>query len=250
MAKNEVCYWCGKLATSREHVPPKCLFPEIKDIKEVYTESFRKNLITVPSCDEHNMVKSHDDEYLMVCLSGRVGNNGLAYIHNATKVKRARDRNPNIIKIEKEDIIIIEGREFPVLWVTVENERLIHSFEAIARALYFHELNNNFSGHCKIVSKIFNHVNDKKWSEFNTRAVNLIENEQPYWGTEIKGENKDIFTYQFSPVDVFKCQTLALTFYKSTKVYVILSGMTQEEIEEIEPKFEFINKIIFGDLEE
>ncbi|WP_282057492.1 hypothetical protein [Clostridium botulinum] len=32
--KDEVCYWCGKLETSREHVPPKCLFPEGKDVKE------------------------------------------------------------------------------------------------------------------------------------------------------------------------------------------------------------------------
>jgi hypothetical protein len=28
------CYWCGKPATSKEHVPPKCLFPIDKDIRE------------------------------------------------------------------------------------------------------------------------------------------------------------------------------------------------------------------------
>ena len=70
----EKCYWCGRDATSREHVPPKCLFPEDKDIKSIYKGTFRRSLITVPSCDEHNLAKSHDDEYLMVCLGGRVGN--------------------------------------------------------------------------------------------------------------------------------------------------------------------------------
>lgn len=249
MNKDEVCYWCGKLATSREHVPPKCLFPEEKDVKTIYVQAFRNNLVTVPSCDEHNMEKSHEDEYLMACLSGRAGNNGVAYVHNATKVKRARERNPNMIKIDEEDIWKIDGKEFPVQWVTIDNNKLMHSFEAIARALYFHELNKNFNGECKIVSRIFTHPDDKKWSGFNIRAAEMIEKEQPYWGTKIKGDNTDIFTYQFSPIDGFKCQTLDLTFYKATKVYVILTDMTPEEIEKVQPKFAFITKAIFGDLE-
>lgn len=65
MKNQEICYWCGWVATSSEHVPPKCLFPESKDVKGIYDRSFRNNLITVPSCDKHNMKKSHDDEYLM-----------------------------------------------------------------------------------------------------------------------------------------------------------------------------------------
>jgi hypothetical protein len=248
MGKNEVCYWCGKLATSTEHVPPKCLFPEEKDVNQIYAQSFRKNLITVPSCDEHNMEKSHEDEYLMSCLSGIVGNNGVAFVHNATKVKRAIYRNPNIIKIIKKDILKIDGHKFPVLWVNFDVEKLMYSFEAIARALYFHEQNKNFGGECKIVSRIFTHPDAKKWSGFNIRATELIEKEQPYWETEIKGENTKIFTYQFSPIDGFKCQTLVLTFFEATKIYVILLGMTQEEIEKVRPKFSFINKVIFGDL--
>lgn len=247
MNKDEVCYWCGNLATSREHVPPKCLFPENKDIKDILGKSFRNNLITVPSCDEHNMSKSHEDEYLMACLSGRVGNNGVAYIHNATKVRRARERNTNMIKVDDEDILKLGGKEFPVQWVTVDNYKLVHSFEAIARALYFHEQNKCFIGECKIISKILTHPDDKKWSNFVIRAAEMIEKEQPYWETEVKGDNVDIFTYQFSPIDGFKCQALALTFYKSTKVYVILSSMPEEEIEKVKPKFEFLAKAIFGD---
>jgi hypothetical protein len=52
---------CDSLATSSEHVPPKCFFPEKKDLpREV---DLRKNLFKVPSCDAHNSQKSHDDEY-------------------------------------------------------------------------------------------------------------------------------------------------------------------------------------------
>ena len=63
--KNQRCYICGAPATSKEHVPPQCLFPEKKDIG---TEKFRKDLITVPSCELHNTNKSKDDEFLMDAL--------------------------------------------------------------------------------------------------------------------------------------------------------------------------------------
>lgn len=53
---------CDRLACSREHVPPRNLFPKEKDIRR---ENYRKNLITVPSCELHNAAKSHDDEFLM-----------------------------------------------------------------------------------------------------------------------------------------------------------------------------------------
>ena len=43
----ETCYMCERAPSSTEHVPPKCLFPEKKDIG---SDLFRKNLITVLSC--------------------------------------------------------------------------------------------------------------------------------------------------------------------------------------------------------
>ena len=49
-------------------------------IKPLFNISFKERLITVPSCDEHNMTKSNLDEYLTVTLSGKVGNNSLAYV--------------------------------------------------------------------------------------------------------------------------------------------------------------------------
>lgn len=243
-----ICYWCGKAATSREHVPPKCLFPEEKDVKEIYERSFRNNLITVPSCEEHNLGKSQEDEYLMVCLSSRVGNNGVAYVHSATKGTRARRRKPTIVKVVSEGIVELGGSEYPVQWVSIDNTRLVRSFESIARALYFHEQKKVFVGQCTIVSRIFSHPSEHNWSEFNARACQLIEKEQPHWEQEIKGHNTDVFTYQFSPVDGFKTQTLCLTFYKATKVYVILSALSQEEKEQVKPKLAFAGKIAFGEL--
>jgi hypothetical protein len=58
---------CESPATSREHVPPRCLFPD--------DPTFRKDLIKVPSCDVHNLRKSKDDELLRHILASAPGNN-------------------------------------------------------------------------------------------------------------------------------------------------------------------------------
>ncbi|MDC5072991.1 hypothetical protein NRA08_18095, partial [Acinetobacter baumannii] len=64
------CYMCDAEATTVEHVPPKCIFPESKDLSSAdKLLDFRKQLITVPSCDDHNGKKSKDDEYLFCMLA-------------------------------------------------------------------------------------------------------------------------------------------------------------------------------------
>lgn len=69
MATRRTCYRCGQPATSVDHVPPKAFFP-----KEREARGLRKDLVTVPSCDDHNGARSSDDQYLaslfVVCVQG------------------------------------------------------------------------------------------------------------------------------------------------------------------------------------
>jgi hypothetical protein len=103
------CYMCERPATSREHVPPRCLFPESKDMDG---ESYRQNLITVPSCDQHNMAKSRDDEFLMVSLAGIIGNNSIGYRHKFGKVNKAVRRSANRLLeevfVKKKHVFVVE----------------------------------------------------------------------------------------------------------------------------------------------
>ena len=85
--KIKTCYMCDQPVTSREHVPPKCIFPEKKDLPKGF--DFRKNLIKVPSCDEHNSHKSMDDEYLMFVLASSPHGNKHKNLHFERKVMRA-----------------------------------------------------------------------------------------------------------------------------------------------------------------
>ena len=60
------CYMCSAESVTTEHIPPKCIFPEKKDLAD--GRDYRRNLITVPSCADHNLHKSGDDEYLLYVL--------------------------------------------------------------------------------------------------------------------------------------------------------------------------------------
>lgn len=53
------CYRCGQKATSREHYPPKALFPR----------DSRLQLRTVPSCELHNSARSGDDQYFLAHIA-------------------------------------------------------------------------------------------------------------------------------------------------------------------------------------
>ena len=123
----------------------------------LFNISFRERLITVPSCDEHNMRKSNLDEYLMVTLSGKVGNNSLAYVQTQTKIDRSVKRNSKLFDIEEREVLKIKDKELPVLWINVDNHKVNHSFESIARGLYYHEYNKSYKGKLTIISKIFSH---------------------------------------------------------------------------------------------
>ena len=90
------CYMCEKLETGVEHVPPRCLFPKQKDLPAGV--DLRKQLITVPACDEHNTCKSQDDEYLLYLLVINLPANETAKNQFFTKIMRSIQLNPGLIK--------------------------------------------------------------------------------------------------------------------------------------------------------
>ena len=83
MKKISLCIYCGEPATTRDHVPPKCLVPEEN----------RENLITVPACKKCNQSFSTDDEYFrnVVPLIRHVAENPEAQkLHSA--IRRSLER--------------------------------------------------------------------------------------------------------------------------------------------------------------
>jgi len=219
--RKEICYRCGGKAISREHIPPLCLFPEQKDQPDT---NFRKNLITVPSCDEHNAKKSKDDEFLLLTLPSIVGNNAVGYIHTKTKLLRAYQRLPKeffekaIARNAKDYFFKVDERA--TLFFSVANpdyKRFVRCFENIAAGLYFHEFKAVFSG--RIVMH-FGFVNYEK-KDHNT-FVSFLRNKfiQETNGSELKGNNREVFAYGFSPIEENSIKCLKLLFYESADVYL------------------------------
>jgi len=89
----EHCYICNEPKVSDEHIPPQCLFPDSKDLPAGL--DLRKNLITVPSCAEHNLRKSGDDEYLLFVLVANLNVNTVGLNQWRTKIRRAMIKRPS-----------------------------------------------------------------------------------------------------------------------------------------------------------
>ncbi len=139
--KEQTCYMCDKIATTPEHVPPKCIFPEVKDLGIDY----RKSLITVPSCDDHNMRKSKDDEYIMLAVTCNIINNEVAMSQINSKIKRAWERNPNLAELLLRVNRPVEVNGILTTAFKVDTQRFKRSLEWIARGLYYNQYKKNWS---------------------------------------------------------------------------------------------------------
>lgn len=221
MATEQKCYMCDEIASSREHVPPLCLFPEIKDTKGF---NFRKNLITVPSCNIHNSNKSDDDEFLMLSLSGLLKNNPVGNFHQMTKANRAlRRKNKDFIEKEvlrnhKYGKIQTTDGKFRIISVGNPNfERLSKCLEHIAFGLYFYEFNERFQGELRMILEFIDYSdeNTQTLKKFLKRRFE-IEKEL---NLEIKGSNPEVFYYQFHKPDKFGLIGLKTVFYGSAEAY-------------------------------
>jgi len=211
---------CNSVAISKEHVPPACLFPEEKDIK---TSIFRHNLITVPSCDEHNSRRSSDDEFLMMTLAGIIGNNVIGYFHNLTKVRRALDRNQSgaltqLFKDTRNETV--NTRPSPtveVIVTPVDYRRLQSCIELIAYGLYYHKFQKRFEGEIRIVMDFLKYNNEvTEQFKLVCRKRFELEAAKPL----VAGANPEIFKFQFFEPDEWGLIALRIKFYEGASVYI------------------------------
>jgi hypothetical protein len=209
------CYACGQPATSVEHVPPKCIFPEIKDA----AVDFRKNLITVPSCDVHNTAKSQDDEFLLLALVVYIGNNKAGKQHFLTKVMRAVQRMPGAFRKRIDDSFPVVGTPGAGAALQFDRDRFDHEIEMIVRALYFHETSNILTLPVLIESPMF-HIRDGPSLTSDAVAQQTAAGVRAFIGsnTPLTGENPDIFRYRFRHEPSENLFAIEMLFYEHFQV--------------------------------
>lgn len=219
---------CERDATSEEHVPPRCLFPERKDLPEGV--DLRKDLIKVPSCDIHNTVKSKDDEFLLYVLCMNIANNSVAFRQFATKIMRSYSRRPGLMRAilgERQEIIAVDnnGTALNALMVKADTCRINSCLDKIARALYFYEFGRKFIGHSRFLHDWMINPDSSfsvvvKNGEIERSAVDHVKNY--FSNLEHNGANPTVFRYRFLEPDERGLIALSMQFYEGCNVFISL----------------------------
>lgn len=126
---------CEAVATTDEHAPPKCFFPD----------GHRKNLLKVPSCPKHNLENSKDVEYARNVICGQLGTNDVAAQVFAV-AKRSYDNSPALFAqtFRKVRTVVVDGDETGAFPIDLPRHRAV--MKAIAHALYYHDNGKRHDG--------------------------------------------------------------------------------------------------------
>lgn len=223
--KLKICYMCDQPATSDEHVPPKCFFPEQKDLG---TENdYRKNLLTVPSCNKHNLTKSKDDEYLLFVIVSHYENFSVAQQHFSTKVMRAVRRRPSFYKFVATNYLISLYGKLSLAY-EVDRDRFDRELDHITRALYYFHYKSKLNLPIIIFTPdlfLYNSPDSKnvnqKMQQIDKITIDSLS-QQPFYGN-----NPEIFCYQFRYIDEIPSFILRMIFYGG---FIVIAYASQSVI--------------------
>lgn len=215
------CYMCDRVATTDEHVPPRCLFPEQKDLPSGV--DLRKALIKVPSCELHNCNKTKDDEYLMIILSTTWQGNAAKQRHYSTKVRRALSKNPGGLYalfdgLTPYTLIGSDGRHVQTGGYQVDLRRFNRIMGSIAHGLFFNHMNRRYDGPVLIYTDAFPVMTGNGGEELN-RGLHqgLAVVRAALAGTPTHGENTEVFHYRFGHLGSGQ-YAVDMTFYEGLSV--------------------------------
>ena len=220
----DTCFMCDQPATTREHIPPRCIFPEGKDSPK--GANYRSNLITVPACAEHNLKTSMDDEYLLGIIAFHWRNNAVAEKQSSTKITRALKRNKHYY-----DLFFGSNRHELLFW---QNELLVTSevdinrvnseLDKIARGVYFHHFQKKWMSEVSI--RHFSITAIYQQSHPVIDALNRISDlmRQACLLERKHGSNPAVFFYQVASDTPPTSAFIRMVFYGGFEIVAVLDA--------------------------
>jgi hypothetical protein len=206
-SKNDnICYYCGKSAVDKEHVPPICFFPE----------GCREQLIKVPSCRVHNKLYGVDDEYVRNVLTMAMNDSDISRKLYFDKSNRSFKRNPELTRKISEtilDIRLSDGLKAGAFKIDVE--RFNKVMDKIGKGLYYYNNGHIWDTPLNVYSP--NLLNRKTLTAPFVKLFKIADKE--YTWSRSAGENKDVFTYKWG-YDPKNIPMLRLRFYSNFIVYL------------------------------
>jgi len=227
-----LCYCCSAPATSREHVPPRCLFPVAADA--IDATDYRLQLITVPSCDLHNAAKSHDDEYLLCVIALGILGNPIGQQQAVTKVLRALSQSPGLTKavlgtaqqVTVQDITT--GIAQPTLAFKVTMSRVEAALEHIARGLHFHHFGEKWSGPVQVAAEFLVSLGSPNAEQINNQLESARKTADAHFRNVPRhGRNQSVFYYQI--IEEPPLRGIRMCFYEGTKAMAVFEAAPTEQ---------------------
>ncbi len=217
MGKN-TCYMCEREAISVEHVPPKCFFPEKKDLPE--GTDYRVNLITVPACEEHNAAKSKNDEYLLALIASQMENSEVAAGHFSRKILRALEHSKGLRKRLTNGARKTKIGNEHLLALKIDRNSFYDGLAKMVRGIYFHSFEQ------RLLTPVQIHC-PQMWDE-NIAPDKHVRRLCDIWYKAIArepvhGMNPEVFSYQLLRSDSPSLVVMKMVFYSGVEV-LALSG--------------------------
>lgn len=219
--KQQTCYMCEKHATTREHAPCKSFFPENFD--PVTGINYRRNLITVPSCTEHNASKSEDDEYLLFIILS-AGANAIARRLFSTKVMHALSERTYLVGLITRDMIPAFYNGTPTMAFTVDHGRFTNSTIHLARALYYYHYHKKWLERIEVYSPALLQRGGLEAQSMNaanewiSRVTEKLFQRFPQYG-----DNSRIFYYNIHRDKEAKQISIRMVFYEGIVIVAVSS---------------------------
>ncbi|WP_166387942.1 HNH endonuclease [Polaribacter sp. 11A2H] len=200
------CYWCGKSltkeSTKREHVPPFSFFPK----------GYRENLMTIPSCEEHNNNFSQlDEKFQFLIKSFRT--NYVAENDLLDRVIRGlrRKEKENFVKELEQKTKFGEINGKPHLFLELNKNEPELFIEKIIRGIYFYHKEKPAKGIIQSFSKRFINENVDVFASIDFLKKDL----NPQILTIGDYNNPQVFKYQY--LDSFGVFAIFMQFYEEAE---------------------------------
>lgn len=209
------CYMCDAPATSREHAPPSCLFPDAA----VFGRDVRRNLITVPSCAAHNSLKSQDDEFLRATILLQAAQSSNAARHQFfAKLLRASSRRPGAYRAFFNDRGTLNAGKLHAM--QLDRDRFDACIDHLARALFFDAFGKKWMLPIGIVSPNFYSGIAADQAVPHAPTLATVEVSRLYLGASPnRGDNPEVFEYRLRQDEAAEDFAFAARFYESFEVY-------------------------------
>lgn len=217
----ETCYICGEAKCSVEHVPAKCFFP--KD------SASRQNLITVPSCTQHNECTSKDDEYVrnVICMS--IGTNAVAFKQFIDKVHKSLIHSPALANITFHNTKQVylkeeENNDFQRTFAfKIDRDRFNRVMKKMGYALYYHKFKKIWQRGLIIATDCL--LNSGMQQDELGQLIQYAKEQLEI--PTFDGQNPQVFQYKFIEIEGDDI-ILWMRFYEGFDVFVFPNTSTSQ----------------------